>query len=100
MFRRAQANTSYEKIDPRTFRVLLLRATGQYTMATKHSIHPSLEAVGPCLYLVTDSTPAILRNRDLVSVVSDALKGGVTMVQYRDKTSETIDLIKMGRRLH
>jgi thiamine-phosphate diphosphorylase / hydroxyethylthiazole kinase len=28
------------------------------------------------LYLVTDSTPAILGNRDLVSIVKDAIIGG------------------------
>lgn len=37
------------------------------------------------LYLVTDSTPAILGNRDLVEVVEAALEGGVGIVQYRDK---------------
>ena len=52
------------------------------------------------LYLVTDSTPAILGKRDLVVVVEAALEGGVTLVQYRDKTSETADLIRMGRKLH
>ena len=53
-----------------------------------------------CLYLVTDSTPRILKGRDLVDVVSDALEGGVTIVQYRDKTSDTSDLIKTAKRLH
>lgn len=52
------------------------------------------------LYLVTDSTPAVLGNKDLVSVVSDAIHGGVTVVQYRDKTSETADLIRIAERLH
>jgi thiamine-phosphate diphosphorylase/hydroxyethylthiazole kinase len=28
------------------------------------------------LYLVTDSTPAILKGRDLCTVVEEALKGG------------------------
>jgi thiamine-phosphate diphosphorylase / hydroxyethylthiazole kinase len=42
------------------------------------------------LYLVTDSTPAILGGRDLVEVVDAALKGGVTICQYRDKTSDTV----------
>ena len=41
------------------------------------------------LYLVTDSTPEILGQRDLVDVVEGALKGGVTLVQYRDKFSDT-----------
>ncbi|KAL8822110.1 MAG: hypothetical protein Q9191_007148 [Dirinaria sp. TL-2023a] len=52
------------------------------------------------LYLVTDSTPAILGKKDLANVVSDALDGGVTVVQYRDKSSETADLIRMAERLH
>ena len=72
------------------------------------------------LYLVTDSTDAILGSRDLVDVVEQALQGGrlhfplslpvpipascsenyqlttdagVTIVQYRDKTSDTGNLI-------
>ncbi|KAJ5933694.1 hypothetical protein N7454_006023 [Penicillium verhagenii] len=52
------------------------------------------------LYLVTDSTPAILKGRDLCTVVEDALKGGVTVVQYRDKKSDTGDLVNTARRLH
>lgn len=52
------------------------------------------------LYLVTDSTPAILGDRDLVEVVEAALQGGVTLVQYRDKVSDTKDLISTARRLH
>jgi thiamine-phosphate diphosphorylase/hydroxyethylthiazole kinase len=42
------------------------------------------------LYLVTDSTPAILGDRNLVDVVEAALSGGVTICQYRDKTSDTV----------
>ncbi|KAL6704183.1 thiamine biosynthetic bifunctional enzyme [Coniothyrium glycines] len=52
------------------------------------------------LYLVTDSTPAILGARDLVQVVEQALQGGVTIVQYRDKTSDTGDLIAVAKKLH
>ncbi|KAF1964169.1 TMP-TENI-domain-containing protein [Bimuria novae-zelandiae CBS 107.79] len=52
------------------------------------------------LYLVTDSTEAILGSRDLVEVVEKALLGGVTVVQYRDKTSDTGDLIKTAKALH
>ncbi|KAJ6151585.1 hypothetical protein N7470_007182 [Penicillium chermesinum] len=52
------------------------------------------------VYLVTDSTPAILRDRDLCTVVEAALKGGVTVVQYRDKTSDTGVLIDTAKRLH
>ncbi|KZF21538.1 TMP-TENI-domain-containing protein [Xylona heveae TC161] len=52
------------------------------------------------LYLVTDSTPAILKGHNLVDVVEAALQGGVTIVQYRDKTSDTADLIKTAREIH
>ncbi|KAF2270302.1 TMP-TENI-domain-containing protein [Lojkania enalia] len=51
------------------------------------------------LYLVTDSTEAILGKRGLVQVVEKALKGGVTIVQYRDKTSDTGYLIQTGKEL-
>ena len=56
-------------------------------------------AVNYSLYLVTDSTQAILGDKDLASVVEAAVEGGVTVVQYRDKKSETADLIRMGKRL-
>jgi thiamine-phosphate diphosphorylase / hydroxyethylthiazole kinase len=52
------------------------------------------------LYLVTDSTPAILGERDLAEVVDAALDGGVTLVQYRDKVSDTAVLISTARKLH
>lgn len=52
------------------------------------------------VYLVTDSTPAILRGRDICDVVEEALKGGVTIVQYRDKTSETGVMIETAKSLH
>ncbi|KAI1603822.1 thiamine-phosphate pyrophosphorylase [Pyrenophora tritici-repentis] len=52
------------------------------------------------LYLVTDSTKAILGSRDLVDVVEQALSGGVTIVQYRDKTSDTGVLISIAKKLH
>lgn len=52
------------------------------------------------LYLVTDSTPGILGDRDLVKVVEAAILGGVTVVQYRDKTSDTVTMVNMARDLH
>ncbi|KAI2472058.1 TMP-TENI-domain-containing protein [Annulohypoxylon bovei var. microspora] len=52
------------------------------------------------LYLVTDSSPAYLRGRDLCEVVEEALKGHVTIVQYRDKTSDTGVLVSTARKLH
>jgi len=58
------------------------------------------ETVDYSLYLVTDSTPAILGSRNLVDVVEKALQGGVTLVQYRDKVSDTSVLISTARALH
>lgn len=52
------------------------------------------------LYLVTDSTPAILGDRDICEVVRAACKGGVTIVQYRDKKSDTGVLIETASKLH
>ncbi|KAI1755522.1 Hydroxyethylthiazole kinase family-domain-containing protein [Xylaria castorea] len=52
------------------------------------------------LYLVTDSTPAILGDKDICEVVEAALRGGVTCVQYRDKTSDTSVLVQTARKLH
>ncbi|KAI4110506.1 MAG: hypothetical protein LQ339_001372 [Xanthoria mediterranea] len=51
------------------------------------------------LYLVTDSTPAILGKNHLEDVVRAAVKGGVTLVQYRDKHSDTGDLIRTAQSL-
>jgi thiamine-phosphate diphosphorylase/hydroxyethylthiazole kinase len=59
-----------------------------------------LKDVDYALYLVTDSTPAILGDKDLAEVVEAAIRGGVTIVQYRDKTSDTGALIATARRLH
>ena len=53
------------------------------------------------LYLVTDSTPQVLGGeRDLADVVEAAMKGGVGIVQYRDKTANTADLISTAKTLH
>ncbi|CZR61587.1 probable hydroxyethylthiazole kinase [Phialocephala subalpina] len=61
---------------------------------------PDTKKVDYSLYLVTDSTPAILGDKDIVKVVEAALQGGVTIVQYRDKTSDTGDLISTAKKLH
>ncbi|KAI8626879.1 TMP-TENI-domain-containing protein [Xylariaceae sp. FL1651] len=58
------------------------------------------DSVNYSLYLVTDSTPAILGDRDICKVVEAALRGGVTCVQYRDKTSDTGVLVETANRLH
>ncbi|KAK2762572.1 hypothetical protein FQN54_000745 [Arachnomyces sp. PD_36] len=52
------------------------------------------------LYLVTDSTPELLRGRDICTVVEDAIQGGVTIVQYRDKKSDTGVQISTAAKLH
>ncbi|KAL4979744.1 hypothetical protein BDW66DRAFT_157192 [Aspergillus desertorum] len=52
------------------------------------------------VYLVTDSTPPILKGRDLCAVVEEAVKGGVTVVQYRDKESDTGAQIETAQKLH
>ncbi|KAK1071453.1 thiamine biosynthetic bifunctional enzyme [Friedmanniomyces endolithicus] len=57
-------------------------------------------AVDYSLYLVTDSTPAILGDKDLVAVVKAAVEGGATIVQYRDKTSDTTELVRVAKQLH
>ncbi|KAF2497743.1 TMP-TENI-domain-containing protein [Lophium mytilinum] len=51
------------------------------------------------LYLVTDSTAAILGQRDLGYVVSEAILGGVTLVQYRDKTIDSGAAIEVAKKL-
>lgn len=69
-------------------------------MAAKPSTSAGRPSVDYSLYLVTDSTPAILGDKDIGDVVDRALKGGVTLVQYRDKTSDTGVLIATAKKLH
>jgi thiamine-phosphate diphosphorylase/hydroxyethylthiazole kinase len=57
-------------------------------------------AVDYSVYLVTDSTPAILGDRDLCAVVEASVRGGASVVQYRDKHGETSAVIAMACRLH
>lgn len=52
------------------------------------------------LYLVTDSTSEILGDKDICNVVEEAIKGGVTIVQYRDKHADTGQLIETASKLH
>ncbi|KAG2164919.1 hypothetical protein VTO58DRAFT_107913 [Aureobasidium pullulans] len=52
------------------------------------------------VYLVTDNTPAILGDKDIVEVVRAAVEGGVTIVQLRDKTSDTAEQIRIAKALH
>lgn len=58
-------------------------------------------AVDYSVYLVTDSTPAILPpTSDLCAVVEASLRGGVTIVQYRDKHSPRDVVVETARKLH
>ncbi|KAL8932113.1 MAG: hypothetical protein Q9216_006955 [Gyalolechia sp. 2 TL-2023] len=56
-------------------------------------------AVDYGLYLVTDSTPAILGEKTLLDVVEAAVRGGVTVVQYRDKHRDAADMIATAKDL-
>jgi thiamine-phosphate pyrophosphorylase len=49
------------------------------------------------VYLVTDNNA--LNGRDFFEVVEQALKGGVTMVQLREKMLETSDFLKKANKL-
>lgn len=49
------------------------------------------------LYLVTDRSLA--GDRDLVTVVKQAVHGGVSVVQLREKTGDTRDYISLARRI-
>ncbi|KAL8674785.1 MAG: hypothetical protein Q9168_000766 [Polycauliona sp. 1 TL-2023] len=51
------------------------------------------------IYMVTDSTPAILGKNNLEKIVRAAVEGGATVVQYRDKHSDTGHLIHTARLL-
>lgn len=50
------------------------------------------------LYLVTDRR--FLRGRDLVDVVDDCIRKGVTVVQLREKEATAREFLELGRRLH
>ncbi|MGD1841119.1 MAG: thiamine phosphate synthase [Thermonemataceae bacterium] len=49
------------------------------------------------LYLVTDT--AMIGSRDLIEVVAQAIEGGVSMVQLREKTASTRDFYEVALRL-
>lgn len=51
----------------------------------------------PTLYLVTD--PELARGRALVDVVAAAVRGGITLVQLRDKHAGGRDLLETARAL-
>lgn len=49
------------------------------------------------MYLVTDSR--FCAGRDLVEVVVEAVRGGVTIVQLREKEADTCRFVGLGRRM-
>ena len=51
----------------------------------------------PSLYLVTDRALSIGRN--LEWIVKEAVRGGVTMVQLREKDCSTREFVALGQRL-
>ncbi|POR37225.1 Uncharacterized protein TPAR_02591, partial [Tolypocladium paradoxum] len=57
-------------------------------------------AVDYGVYLVTDSTPAILGARSLAHVVEASLRGGASVVQYRDKSGAHEAVVRTARELH
>lgn len=62
------------------------------------------EARGPTevdysLYLITDSAMARSRGRPLEEIVEEAVRGGVTIVQVREKEASTRDFIELSRRI-
>ena len=50
------------------------------------------------LYLITDRM--IAGDRNIVDIVRAAIQGGVTVVQMREKTATTSEMIDLGRELH
>jgi thiamine-phosphate diphosphorylase / hydroxyethylthiazole kinase len=58
------------------------------------------KALDLSLYLVTDSTAAILGDKDLIEVVDQALHGGATIVQYREKHADTGYMVAVANKLH
>lgn len=52
------------------------------------------------LYLVTDSNPVMLNGKDIVQVVDEAIRGGVTIVQYREKHADTGEMVEIAAKLH
>ena len=54
-------------------------------------------AIDLSLYLVTDE--ALARGRSLERIVEQAIEGGVTAVQLREKTAGTAELVERGERL-
>ena len=50
------------------------------------------------LYLITDRR--IAGRRNIVDIVRDAIRGGVTVVQLREKTATTHEMVELARKIH
>lgn len=57
------------------------------------------DIVRPALVLVTDAARLRSRGRDLAEIVDDAVSGGVSIVQLREKDLQTPDLVALGTRV-
>ncbi|OAP54778.1 hydroxyethylthiazole kinase [Fonsecaea erecta] len=62
--------------------------------------NPKDRPVNWSLYLVTDSTPAILGDKDILHIVEEAIHGGVGVVQYREKHADTGAMVDVAAKLH
>ncbi|KIW25203.1 hydroxyethylthiazole kinase [Cladophialophora immunda] len=62
--------------------------------------NPKCRSIDWSLYLVTDSTPAILGDKDLLHIVDEAIQGGVGVVQYREKHADTGAMVDVAAKLH
>ncbi|MEM8749440.1 MAG: thiamine phosphate synthase [Pseudomonadota bacterium] len=56
-----------------------------------------MNSLGISLYGILD--PARTRGRDLDEMASAAARGGVTLLQYRDKTADTRTMVSAGREI-
>ena len=58
---------------------------------------PDMHEVDWSVYLVTD--PVLVGHRNLTEVVTAAIRGGVRVVQYRDKDASTREMVAMAAEL-
>ncbi|KIX96473.1 uncharacterized protein Z520_07739 [Fonsecaea multimorphosa CBS 102226] len=69
-------------------------------MSRKANSNHAASSIDWSLYLVTDSTPAILGDKDLLKIVDEAIQGGVGVVQYREKHADTGAMVEVASKLH
>lgn len=67
------------------------------SMTDRPADRPGSRLTGRRLYLVTDS--GMLRNRTMESMVEKAVRGGVGMVQLREKNCSTREFVDLARRV-